>query len=74
MVTDASPKRPFAAPHEDIARKDDLGGYVGWVERGGRRWIFALNMDLPRGIDDAPKRISTPRALLTQTGTLPPGS
>jgi beta-lactamase class D len=59
------------ATHEDIARKDDLGWYVGWVERGGRRWFFAFNMDLPQGIDDAPKRIAIARAVLAKVGALP---
>ena len=59
------------AMHDDIASKEDLGWYVGWVERGGRRWFFALNADLPRGLDDAPKRITIVRALLAQAGALP---
>jgi beta-lactamase class D len=59
------------ATHEDIAGKDDLGWYVGWVERGGRRWFFAFNMDLPHGIDDAPKRIAIARAVLAKAGALP---
>ena len=61
------------ASHDDVARKFDFGWYVGWVERGGRRWFFALNMDLPHGIDDAPKRIAVARALLVKVGALPSG-
>ena len=61
------------ASHDDIAREQDFGWYVGWVERGGQRWFFALNMDLPRGIDDAPKRIEVARALLGKVDALPSG-
>ena len=61
------------ATHDDIARKDDLGWYVGWVERGGRRWFFALNIDMPHGLDDAGKRIAIVRALLAKAGALPSG-
>jgi beta-lactamase class D len=62
------------APRDDIASKKDLGWYVGWVERGGRRWFFALNADLPHGFDDGPKRIAIARALLAKVGALPAGS
>ena len=62
------------APRDDIASKKDLGWYVGWVERGGRRWFFALNADLPHGFDDGPKRIAIVRALLAKVGALPAGS
>ena len=48
-----------------------LGWYVGWIERGGRRWFFALNLDMPKGIDDTPKRNALAHALLAQLGALP---
>jgi len=59
------------AMHEDIQRNEDLGWYVGWVERGGKRWFFALNIDMPQGGDDAPKRVAIGRALLASAGALP---
>lgn len=48
----------------------DIGWYVGWVERGGARWFFALNIDLP---DDSylPKRLSITRRALSSLGALP---
>jgi beta-lactamase class D len=48
----------------------DLGWYVGWLERGGKRWFFALNLDL-RDAADAPKRIALAEALLRRAGALP---
>ncbi|MGH8174097.1 MAG: class D beta-lactamase [Rhodanobacteraceae bacterium] len=59
------------ATHEDIGRTEDLGWYVGWVERGGRRWFFALNIDMPHGGEDAPKRVAIGRALLAGVGAIP---
>jgi beta-lactamase class D len=47
----------------------DLGWYVGWVERGGNRWFFALNIDVRDG--DAPKRAALARTLLVKAGALP---
>jgi beta-lactamase class D len=58
--------------------KSDIGWYVGWVERNGQRWFFALNMDLPSYdnpgsvAENGPKREAIVRALLTQAGALPP--
>jgi beta-lactamase class D len=48
-----------------------FGWYVGWVERDGRRWFFALNIDMPKGLDDAPKRQQVAHALLARVGALP---
>lgn len=59
------------ATHEDIGRAEDLGWYVGWVERGGKRWFFAINIDMPRGGEDAAKRAALARALLAEVGALP---
>ncbi|TPG11420.1 class D beta-lactamase [Rhodanobacter glycinis] len=52
---------------------DDLGWYVGWVEHAGRRWFFAMNIDLPAP-DDAAKRMPLTKQLLTQLGALPQGN
>jgi len=59
------------AGKDDTLREPALGWYVGWIERGGRRWFFALNIDLPKDIDDAAKRVPLAHALLTRTGALP---
>ncbi|WP_257385695.1 class D beta-lactamase [Tahibacter caeni] len=50
-------------------RKTDLGWYVGWVERGGNRWFFALDIDVKDG--DAPKRAALAKTLLAKAGALP---
>lgn len=55
-----------------VAGEPDYGWYVGWVERDGRRWFFAINMDMPHGIDDAPKRGEIARALLRKVDALAP--
>ncbi|MEP6511448.1 MAG: class D beta-lactamase [Dokdonella sp.] len=59
------------AVSEDTARALDLGWFVGWVERGGRRWFFAINVDMPNGLVDAPKRMAIARAVLARSGALP---
>ena len=54
-------------------RSDDavgIGWYIGWVERNGARWFFALNIDIPDGTD-LPKRLSITRRALTSLGALP---
>jgi len=57
---------------KDPAKHDaDLGWYVGWVERGGRRWFYALNIDMPNGGDDSGKRQLIANALLARAGALP---
>jgi beta-lactamase class D len=48
----------------------DLGWYVGWVESRGRRWFFALNIDM-RAADDQAKRATITKQLLRQLGALP---
>ncbi len=48
-----------------------------FMERDGRRWFFAINMDLPGGDSverikrEAPKRSEIARALLVRVGALP---
>lgn len=42
-----------------------VGWWSGWVERDGRVYAFALNMDMPN-ITDAPKRIEIAKAILTK--------
>jgi beta-lactamase class D len=48
----------------------DLGWLVGWAERNGRRWFFALNIDMTDK-DDAAKRHSLMRRILIDLGALP---
>jgi beta-lactamase class D len=47
--------------------KTDLGWVVGWLERGGRRWFFAVNIDMPDAAD-AQKRLPLARKLLEDAG------
>jgi beta-lactamase class D len=55
----------------DVSPPMDLGWYVGWVERAGRRWFFAINIDMPKGGDDTVKRAEVAQALLRRIGALP---
>jgi beta-lactamase class D len=50
---------------------DNMGWFVGWVERDGRRWFYALNVDMPRGEVDTARRIPLARSLLVRAGALP---
>ena len=59
------------AVHGSPRADTDLGWVVGWVEHGGRRWFYALNIDMPGEEKDAPKRLALARALLTRVGALP---
>ncbi len=46
------------------------GWWVGWVERNGGVFTFALNMDLQRE-EFAPKRLTIARAMMVELGALP---
>lgn len=46
-----------------------LGWWVGWVEREGRVYAFALNIDMASA-DDIPKRLAIGRSLLARLGVL----
>lgn len=54
----------------------DTGWFIGWLERGGRRWYVAVNVDLPsytrEGSVEAngPKREAIARAVLARVGAL----
>lgn len=52
--------------------KADLGWVVGWVERAGRRWFFAINIDMPDSAD-AQKRLPIARKLLDEAGAFGAG-
>lgn len=53
-----------------LADEHDLGWWVGWVEKGGKLYAFALNADMASDAD-APKRIDVARASLRALGVLP---
>lgn len=48
----------------------DIGWWVGWVEQQGKVYSFALNIDMPGGIADAPARITLGKACLRAYGLL----
>lgn len=50
-----------------------IGWWVGWVERPDGAVFFALNIDMPGGSADAPKREAIARAVLRELGALPAG-
>ncbi|NMG65022.1 class D beta-lactamase [Azoarcus indigens] len=50
--------------------RDSLGWYVGWVERGTQRSYFALNIDMPDGIAQAPLRERLVRTVLGELGLM----
>lgn len=48
----------------------NVGWWVGWVEKGGERWYFALNIDSVRP-EDIPARKAVVRAVLAAEGIWP---
>jgi beta-lactamase class D len=46
-----------------------VGWFVGWIERGERRWFVALNIDMTDAAL-APKRLELARAALSKAGAL----
>lgn len=52
------------------AREPDIGWWVGWVELRDGPVFFALNIDMPDGIDDAPKRGQVGREVLRSIAAL----
>lgn len=48
-----------------------VGWWVGWVERTDGAVFFALNMDMPGGIADTPKREAIARRVLQSIAALP---
>lgn len=49
------------------AAEPPIGWWVGWVEKGGRRTVFALNMDMDR-LDLGPVRLEIGKAILRELG------
>ena len=52
------------------ACQPQIGWWVGWVETPTGAVIFALNIDLPGGMKDAPKREAIVRSILQSIGAL----
>jgi beta-lactamase class D len=48
----------------------NVGWWVGWVEKGGERWFFALNIDSVRP-EDIPARKAVVKAVLAAEGIWP---
>lgn len=49
----------------------EIGWYVGWAETPDGPVFFALNIDMPNGMEDAPKRVAIARAVLESIDALP---
>ncbi|WP_442920619.1 class D beta-lactamase [Massilia sp. S19_KUP03_FR1] len=47
----------------------DLGWWVGWINKDGKLYSFALNIDIPDGATD--QRVALGKAALTSLGLLP---
>jgi beta-lactamase class D len=60
-----------AQDNPDPAKASDIGWYVGWVEHDGKRWFFAMNIDI-RNPDDAGKRVTLARQMLQDLGAFGP--
>lgn len=52
-------------------QRGQIGWWIGWVEWHEGPVFFALNIDMPRGGADAPKREQIGRAILRSTNALP---
>lgn len=50
-------------------RRPGIGWYVGWVERDGRAWVFALNLEARRDAD-LPARETVAAGILGERGLL----
>ena len=48
-----------------------VGWWVGWIERKDGAVFFALNIDMPGGIEDAPKRVAIGRRVMQSIAALP---
>jgi beta-lactamase class D len=53
--------------------KPQVGWWVGWVEQPDGPVFFAINIDMPNGADDLPKREGIARDVLRSIGALPAG-
>lgn len=59
----------FAKTGWFTSAEPNIGWWVGWVERGGKVYAFALNIDMS-SMEDAPKRLEIGRKLLAELGAL----
>jgi beta-lactamase class D len=48
--------------------KPNVGWWTGWVEQEGKVQAFSLNIDMPAGAADAPKRVPIGKAMLGMLG------
>ena len=72
MVIEAGKNYILRAKTGWVARTDQqIGWWVGWVELDDGPVFFALNIDMPGGAKDTPKRESIARAVLASIGALP---
>lgn len=53
-----------------VTENQSIGWWVGWVEKANGPVFFALNIDMPNGIKDAPKRKNITRSVLQELGVL----
>ena len=53
-----------------FSTQPNLGWWVGWVERDGRYYAFALNIDMPNPEQDLAKRVEVARRCLDLLGML----
>ncbi|MDX6742354.1 class D beta-lactamase [Actinocorallia sp. A-T 12471] len=60
----------FAKTGWGMSTEPNIGWWVGWVERGGELFTFALNIDVVADGDTA-KRVPVARELLAALGVLP---
>jgi beta-lactamase class D len=49
-------------------RHPNVGWWTGWVEDGGSVKAFSLNIDMPAGASDIPKRVAIGKTLLGRLG------
>ena len=61
---------------KSVEGETDIGWFVGWVEQSAGdapgTYAFALNMDMPGGMDEAPRRRAAVERALRNLGALPP--
>ena len=71
MINEAGPDWILRAKTGWQARVEpNVGWWVGWVERPDGPVFFALNIDMPFGSKDVPKRTQIPREVLRSLGAL----
>ncbi len=72
MVVEANRKYILRAKTGWTGRTEkQIGWWIGWVELDDGPVFFALNIDMPGGSKDTPKREAISRAVLGSIGALP---